>query len=96
MGSKYLDANHMSSTKFLGVYREKPRLHAYQFYFEVDGEIVQELLPFSGPFGFPGRNTWVLSSEEFHALRAATERASAPGGDAAWEKHNHQAGDDDQ
>jgi hypothetical protein len=29
MGSKYLDANHMASTKFLGVYMENPRLRAY-------------------------------------------------------------------
>jgi hypothetical protein len=29
MGSKYLDANHITSTKFLGVYRENPHLHAY-------------------------------------------------------------------
>jgi hypothetical protein len=96
MGSKYLDANHMSSTKFLGVYREKPRLRAYQFYFEVDGEIVQELLPFSGPCGFPGKNTWVLSPEEFQAFRVAARRAPAPGGDVAWEQHDDQAGDDDQ
>ncbi|KAM0892536.1 hypothetical protein ACQ4PT_025688 [Festuca glaucescens] len=54
MGSKYLDANHMASTKFLGVYRENNHLRAYQFYFEVHGEIVQELLPFSSAFGLPG------------------------------------------
>jgi hypothetical protein len=78
MGSEYLDANHMASTKFLGVYRENSNLRAYQFYFEVGGEIVQELLPFSGAFGLPGKNTWVLSPKEFHALRVEAGRAPAP------------------
>jgi hypothetical protein len=94
MGSNYLDANHMASTKFLGVYSENPCLHAYQFYFEVGGEIGQELLPFYGPFGFPGKNTWVLPSKEFEAFRVAARRAPAPGGDAAWEQHDDQAGDE--
>jgi hypothetical protein len=96
MGSKYLDVNHMASTKFLGVYRENNHLRAYQFYFEVNGEIVQELLPFSGDFGLPRKNTWVLSPEELHAVRVAAGRAPAPGRDATWEQHNDQAGDDDQ
>jgi hypothetical protein len=38
----------------------------------------------------------VLSPEELYALRVADGRATAPGGDASWEKHNDQAGDDDQ
>jgi hypothetical protein len=41
MGSKYLDNNHMASTKFMGVYKENTQLHAYQFYFEANGEMVQ-------------------------------------------------------
>jgi hypothetical protein len=96
MGSKYLDNNCMASTKFLGVYRENPQFRAYHFYFEANGKMVQELLPFSGAFGLPGKNTWVLSPEEFHALRVVAGRAPAPGGDAAWEQQNDQAGDDDQ
>jgi hypothetical protein len=71
MGSKYLDINHMASTTFLGVYRENPHLRAYQFYFEANGEVVQELLPFFGDFGLQGKNTWVLLPEEFQALRVA-------------------------
>ncbi|KAK1678226.1 hypothetical protein QYE76_039074 [Lolium multiflorum] len=42
-----------------------------------------------------GKNTWVLSPEEFHALRVVAGRAPAPGGDAVWEQHNDQAGNDD-
>jgi hypothetical protein len=68
----------MASTKFIGFYTENPHLGAYQFYFEVGDEIAQELLPFSGALGFPGTNTWVLSPEEFHALRVAAGRAPAP------------------
>jgi hypothetical protein len=45
MGIKYLDDNHMASTKFLGVYMEN-QLRAYHFYFEANGELFQELLPF--------------------------------------------------
>jgi hypothetical protein len=85
MGSKYLDTNHMASAKFLGVYRENPQLRAYHFYFEANSEVVQELLPFSGAFGHPGKNTWVLLPEEFQALRVAAGRAPAHGGDATWE-----------
>jgi hypothetical protein len=96
MGCKYLDDNHMASTKFLGVYRQNNQLRAYQFYFETNGELFQELLPFPGAFGVPGKNTWVLSPEEYHALRVAVGRVQAPGGNAAWEQQNHQAGDDDQ
>jgi hypothetical protein len=61
MGGKYWDTNHMATAKFLGVYRENPHFRAYQFYFEVNGEIVQELLPFSGAFGLSGKSNWVLS-----------------------------------
>ncbi|KAK1694807.1 hypothetical protein QYE76_011504 [Lolium multiflorum] len=43
-----------------------------------------------------GKNTWVLSPEEFHALRVAAGRAPTPRGDAAWEQQNDQVGDDDQ
>ena len=96
MGSKYLDNNHMASTKFLGVYKENTQLRAYQFYFEANGEMVQELLPFSGAFGLPGKNTWVLSPEEYHALRVVAGRVQVPGGNAAWEQQNDQAEDDDQ
>jgi hypothetical protein len=78
MGGKYLDANHLASTKFLGVYRENFNLRAYQFCFEVNGKIVKELLSSFGAFGPPGKNTWVLSPEEFHALRVAAGRAPAP------------------
>jgi hypothetical protein len=78
-----MDNNHMASTKFLGVYRENPQLRAYYFYFEANGGMVQELLHFSGVFGLTGKNTWVLSPEEFHALRVAARRVPAPGGDAA-------------
>jgi hypothetical protein len=85
MSSKYLDANHMASTKFLGVYRENNHIRGYQFYFEFNGEIVQELLPFSGACGFPGKNTWVLSLEEFQTFRVAAGRGPALGGDASWE-----------
>jgi hypothetical protein len=70
MGIKYLDDNHMASTKFLGVYMEN-QLRAYHFYFEANGQLFQELLPFSGAFGLPGKNTWVLSPEEYNALRVA-------------------------
>jgi hypothetical protein len=93
LGSKYLDTNH---TKFLGVYRPNNQLHAYQFYFEPNGDLFQELLPFSVAFGTLGRNTWVLSPDEFHALRVAARRERAPKRNAVWEQQNDQAGDDDQ
>jgi hypothetical protein len=96
MGSNYFDTNHMASTKFRGVYRENPHFRADQFYFDVNGEVVQELMPFSGSFALPGKNTWVLLPEEFHALRVAAGRALAPIGDAAWEQHNDRAGEDDR
>ena len=52
-GSKYLDANHMASTKFMGVYRQDNQFRAYQFYFVPNGDVFQELLPFSAAFGLP-------------------------------------------
>ena len=96
VGSKYLDTNHMASTKFLGVYRPNNQLRTYQFYFEPNGDLFQELLPFSAAFGIPGRNTWVLSPDEFHSLRVAAGREQAPEGNAAWEQQNNQAGDEDR
>ena len=71
LGSKYLDANHMASTKFMGVYRQDTQFHAYKFYFVPNGDMFQELLPFSSAFGIPRKDSRVLSQEEFHSLRVA-------------------------
>jgi hypothetical protein len=70
----------MVSTKFMGVYMQGNQFRAYQFYFESNGDVFQELLPFSVAFGIPGRNTWVLSPEDFHSLRVAAGQEQAPDG----------------
>jgi hypothetical protein len=64
----------MANTKFMGVYALNRRLRAYQFYFEPKGPVQQEILPVVQAFGLPGKQSWVLSEEEYIQARAIAGR----------------------
>jgi hypothetical protein len=52
-GIRTMDRNYMIGSTFLGVYAANRALCAYQFYFEPNGLVHQEMLPFVQAFGIP-------------------------------------------
>ena len=47
------------------------------------------MLPFPAAFGLPGRQVWVHTEEEFHAIRVAAGRVIPPEGNPASEQQNN-------
>lgn len=47
------------------------------------------MLPFPAAFGLPGRQVWVHTEEEFHAIRVAAGRVIPQEGNPAWEQQNN-------
>jgi hypothetical protein len=95
-GVRTMDINYMIGSTFLGIYATNRALHAYQFYFEPNGVMQQEMLPFVQAFGLPGKNSWVLSPEQLHDARVLAGREEGEGarGNPAWEGHGgHYQGD---
>ena len=51
-----------------------------------DGDIYQELLPFSPAFGLLGKQLWVYTKEEYNAIRIQARRAPNPVNDPVGNK----------
>ena len=81
-----MDRNYAISSKFLGVYETNRNLRAYQFTYEPNGEIQQEMLPFVQAFGLAGKDIWVLTPEEMHHARVLAGQEPGAGDNPAWEE----------